>query len=323
MDQHEQYLRKASLLVMRPASKGNNPSAYIAESTIDLSELHFQFKTSNQDEESPSNCSVRVYNLSDDTVQAITRYDYSRVIVQAGYEGSFGVVFDGTIKQFRTGRLNGTDTYLDILAADGDLGYNFAITNATVAANSTSAQRRAAVVDSFKDYGITLGADLAATGGTLPRGKVLFGMSRTLFRAEVENVGSTWSIQDGKIQVIPLEGYLPGEAVELTSLSGLIGIPEQTQDGVRARCLLNPKITVGGRVKLNNKSVNQTLQQSPSAAPIPFNQWTGIQILANVAADGLYRVYVCEHVGDTRGQEWYSELICLAIDSSGKVVPNG
>lgn len=319
----DQFIRKASLIVMRPEDKGNNPSAYVPSKTLDLSEFQFRFKTANQDEEGPSNCSVRIYGLAQQTVDEITKYGFSRIILQAGYEGSFGVIFDGTIKQFRTGKENSINPYLDLLAADGDLGYNYAVTSAAIAANSTGAQRKAAIVQDFSKYGITLGADLSQTGGTLPRGKVLFGMSRILFRNEAETTGSTWSIQNGKIQVLPLDGYLPGQAVQLSALTGLIGIPEQTQDGIRCRCLINPRIVVGSRIQIDNKTINKTLQQSPSVAPVPFNQWTGFQQLASVAADGFYRVYVCEYEGDTRGSAWWCDIIALAIDNTSGKVTNG
>lgn len=318
-----QFLRKYSLLVMRPAAAANNPSAQpsIQEAAIDLSALHFEFKTSNQDDESPSNCSIRVYNVKQDTINQITKDDnFSRVVLQAGYDGSIGVIFDGNIKQFRTGRLNQTDTYLDILAADGDLGYNFAVAGGSVAAGSPKDQIRNVIADAFKDYGVTLGQDLSQTGGTLPRGKVLFGMARTFMRQYAESRGSTWSIQNGQIQIIPLKGYLPNELVELNAATGLIGVPEQTIDGVKVVMLINPRIVIGGLVHINNKLVNQTYQQNPNNAPIPFNQWANPQFLANVSNDGYYRVYVAEHEGDTRGQKWYTNLTCLQVDISSQQV---
>lgn len=318
-----QFGRKASLMVMRPDSKGNNPSAYVPGSVLDLSQMHFQFSTQNQDEEGPSNCSIRVFNLKEDTQKAIIKFDYSRVILQAGYEGSFGVIFDGTIKQFRTGRLSATDTYLDILAADGDIGYNFGVVNTTLAAGSTSGQRVAAAVDAMSQHGITLGADLSESGGVLPRGKVLFGMARMTVRTEAESRGCTWSIQNGKVQIIPLDGYLPGEAVKLTAQTGLIGLPRQTQAGIEAQCLLNPKIVVGGRVQIDNKSINQLMQQNGKADPVPYNSWAALQFLATTNDDGFYRVYVAEHEGDTRGQAWYTNLVCLRVNGDGKVSPYG
>lgn len=322
-DSSTQFGRRASLFVIRPEFKGNNPSAFVPESVIDLSAMHFTFKTVAADAESPNNAIIRVFNLSrgeqQNTVQDIIKGEYSRVILQAGYEkGEFAVIFDGNIRQFRVGRLNATDTYLDLLAADGDLGYNFSQISQSIAAGSTPKQRIDAIVASMKKYGLSEGSIAPSTGGTLPRGKVLFGMSRAMLRQQAITQQASWSIQNGKINMIPLDGYLPSDPVELNALNGMIGLPEQTNDGIKVKCLLNPKILAGQAVRINNRSINQTIQANPTVGPVPFNQWAGIQLLADVTSDGLYRVYVAEHEGDTRGQAWYTECTCLAIDAVTK-----
>lgn len=299
-----QYLRKASLLVLSGTQ------------TIDLSNLHFRFQTFQDDEESPANCVIRVHNLKAETEQAL-RKEFNEVVVQAGYENAaYGVIFSGTIKQFRTGReSNGVDTYLDILAADGDVGYNYGINNTTLASGMTGRQRLEATIKELNVVGLSQGElQIDGVGGVLPRGKVLFGLARGHLRAQSQNFGATWSIQNGKIQVLPLDGYLPGEAVVLTAQTGLIGRPEQTAEGIKVRCLLNPKITIGATVKIDNASINTTHQALNNEGKLVFNKYAGLQMLADISADGLYRVYVSEFVGDTRGQEWYTDLICLSID---------
>jgi hypothetical protein len=35
-----------------------------------------------------------------------------------------------------------------------------------------------------------------------------------------------------------------------------------------------------------------------------------------VADDGYYKIIVLEHEGDTRGNPWYSNIVCLAVDMS-------
>lgn len=280
---------------------------------LDLSEMHIKFQTYNADVQSPNHAAIRVYNLSEETVKKI-RGEFSRVTLQAGYQnGTEGVIFDGNIKQFRIGKEQATTTYLDILAADGDEGYNFGVVNKTLAAGSTPAERVAVATSAM---GAEPGYSMNFTGGVLPRGKVLFGMARDEMRKISNSHQATWSIQNGKVQVLPLQGYLPDEAVVLNSLTGLIGLPEQTEEGLRVRSLLNPRIQIGGLIKVDQKAVNQTLQQNPNAAPIPFNQYAGVQLLANISADGTYRVYVAEHSGDTRGNMWFTDMICLAVDQS-------
>lgn len=301
-----QYLRKASLYAVQD------------DTVLDLSQLRFSFDIKCMDTESPNNAAIRVYNISQDTETRI-RKQFTRIVVQAGYEGTFGKIFDGTIKQFRSGRITGTpDTYLDILAADGDLAYNMALVARSLGAGSSTGDRIKAANDAMKKQGLTENPQvlLNATGGVLPRGKVLFGLARNILRQEVQTQGATWSIQNGQLKVIPLDGYLPDQVVVLNGQTGLIGRPEQTVDGIRAKALINPSVQIGGRVQIDNKAINQTLQQNPNEAPVPYNQWAGLQMFANISSDGIYRVLVNEYTGDTRGPDWYMNMVLLAIDST-------
>lgn len=323
-----QFGRRAGLFVQQAASMADTrASTRTPGKTLDLSAMHFQFKTSNADEQGPSNCTVRVFNLSPTTVSEVTQHGEGRLVVQAGYQDSYGVIFDGTIKQFRVGKSRATDSYVDILAADGELGYNFAVVNRTLDRASNTPQGVAAAVgEAFAKQGVGFATDMSQFGGIVkPRGKVLFGMARQHMSNLADSLGSSWSIQDGKVVVTPLDGYAPGEAVELTAATGLIGLPESTQSGINVRCLLNPRIRCGGRVKLDNASINRTLAANPlpGGGQLSFNQFA-VQFFASENADGMYRTYVVEHEGDTRGPAWYTDLVCLSVDpASGKVAPYG
>lgn len=305
-----QYIRKASLIVLDH------------QDGLDLTDLHFTFKSSQADEESPNNCSIRVHNLGEHLMQKVQK-ENNRIILQAGYESSYGVIFDGTIKQFRIGREpDGVTTYLDLLAADGDIAYNYAMVNESLAAGSTAQQRIDRNLAAMKELGVSKGTIILpeGTGGTLPRGKVLWGLASARLRAQVQNVGATWTIKNGKVNIIPLTGYLPGEAVVVNSDTGLIGRVEQTANGMTARCLLNPKLVVGGLVRIDAKSINQTSQQGGGQLLAYDKIKNSVQNFASVQADGLYRIYVAEYSGDTRGQDWYVDLTCLSVDQQTNLV---
>lgn len=325
----QQFLRRASLLLLTGPldDGGNSPDAYLTDAKpqegLDLSDFHFTFQTVQQDVESPNNCTIRIYNLSQSTVRQI-RGEFSRVVLQAGYGDQFGVIFDGTIRQFRIGKVNATDSYLDILAADGDLAYNFGVINRSMGPAATAAERIKKIWEDLAPYGVQGGKMMDSTGGILPRGKVLFGMARTLMRNEAQMLGATWHISNGKVQVTPLDGYLPGEAVVISAANGMVGIPEATTEGVEFKTLLNPRLMVGGRCQIDNASINKTVQRDPKGAPIAFNRYTGLQFFASTTEDGFYRMLVVEHSGDTRGPDWYSKVTALAIDpATQKVKPYG
>lgn len=291
----KQYLRKITLVVGDSAGQG-----------LDLSALRIKFSTKKGDLQTPNTADIRVFNLSDDTSQRIQR-EFSSVVLQAGYDGHFGVIFRGNIKQIRRGRESGTDTYLDMFAADGDRAYNFAVVNKSLAAGAGHAERVAACADAMSGHGVTTGhmADMPHTA--LPRGQAMYGMARDYMRDAAQSTDTSWSIQDGQLTMLPVNGYLPGEAVVLNAKTGLIGTPEQTQDGIRVKCLLNPRLRIGSRVQIDNASVQR--------AKIGMS-YTAINTTPRVADDGFYRILTAEHSGDTHGQDWYTSLICLSLDDT-------
>jgi hypothetical protein len=315
MTQGTQFIRRASLVVAS------------SNTTIDLSDFRFTFKISAADVESPNNAAIRVYNLDPDTLNQVVA-EFQSVIVQGGYAQSdqYGIIFTGTIKQFRKGRESATDTYLDILAGDADTAYNWSLISTPLAKGSTP-QQQIAALSAAMNLPVDQSALKQSFGGTLqnPRGKVLFGMARNAFRGLAERLSCSWSIQQGVIQIIPYNGYLLDQPVVLGETSGVIGIPEATNEGIKIKVLLNPLIKPGQRVQIANALINQTLfnksqfnQQGTSG--IPFNQRAGLQFFADTGKDGMYRAFSVEHEGDTRGHSWYTELICLAIDPTNQTV---
>ena len=149
------------------------------------------------------------------------------------------------------------------------------------------------------------------SGIVQPSSKVMFGMARLYMGILAKNNNCRWSIQNGVLTLVPLTGYLPGQAVAINSASGMLGTPEQTDNGIKVRCYLNPLIKIGQAVKINNADINQVAwaqQLGPG-----YKQQVYYATLAN---DGVYRVLVAEHEGDTRGNSWYTDLTCLDIDPS-------
>lgn len=302
---HTQWIRKVGLILFK------------GEKGLDLSEFRIRFEVTAADVETPNNAAIRVYNLSQETVQKI-QGEFSEVVLNAGYQnGNYGVIFKGTIKQFKIGRENAIDSYLDILAADGDIEYNQAFIELSLKSNTTPAQQIEAIGKSTGTSVDTQSLIIDKQHVPSIRGSVLFGLARSSLRNIATSLDASWSIQNGTVVLIDNTGYRDGTAVEINVGTGLIGVPEQTGGGIRLKCLINSRIQIGCLVKLNNAEIVQLLQQNPDAAPIPYNQRTGIQPNAALSQkDSTYRVYAIDHSGDTRGQAWYSNLVCLAVDLS-------
>ena len=322
-----QWIRKVKLSIIS------------SKAVIDLSNLKIKFSIQNADVEVPDNIVIRVYNLSQTTINQIENTDkgnlqtlgeFNRVILEAGYEGSganYGIIFDGSIKQMRIGRENNINSYIDILASDGDLGYSQTFINENIKAGETQIQAIQRISNEMNVKNGTGPSDiLTQLTGWSPaytpviRGQVLFGMGRARMRMYSRSLGCSWSIQEGKVVITPLTQYVPGEIVKINSATGMIGIPEQTDGGIRVRTLLNSKIKIGQLVELNNADINQTVNAVSNPTNILYNSRSVRQNLAPLSKSGTYRAFVVEHVGDTRGDEWYTDLICLGVDlTTGKV----
>jgi hypothetical protein len=298
--------------------------------------LRFKFQIEANDVETPNTARIRVYNPSSETVKLVIG-EYNSVILNAGYPGNVAQIFKGTIKQYVTGKERNVDNFLEIRAADGDLAYNFGIVNTSIKSGSTPNQRLNALVGAMSDAeaqaqsAIVNGAQqqqisvdpaasqyLSGTGGILPRGKVMFGLARSFMADLSDTAVARWSIQNGVVTVIPLDGYLSATPIQINSATGMIGVPEATEQGITITCLLNPLMRIGRPVQLNNADVTATTIKEQF-----FPSYTDYNLIATVgsATDGLYRPVVIEHVGDSRGQEWYTKLICLLIDPSNPSAP--
>lgn len=302
-----QWHRKIELLV------------FSENSALDLSEMHIKFTIAAADAETPNSASIRIYNLSQSTVNQLTvDSEFKSVSLAAGYEGgTFGTIFQGDIKQYRIGKENAVDTYLDILAADGSLGYVNSVVNDSIKKGSTAQDRLNWIAKSMNmpaDIG-TISTDLQHL--TLPRGKVAFGMARTFMRNTASSLDATWSIQGGRIELIPTAGYMEDEIVSLTAATGLIGMPEQTDEGIRATCLLNSRLRIGRLMAIDASSINKLVYPTNSAKPTTYNSYGTLQLSAKInMQDGQYRMLVVEHEGDTRGTAWYSHIVGLAFDET-------
>ncbi|WP_354681346.1 phage protein [Cupriavidus plantarum] len=296
-----QFGRKVSILVGQ--ERGN---------ALELSELRVVYHIKRGDLQTPNSAQVRVYNVSETTKQRIER-EFTRIVVQAGYEGNFGIIFDGTIKQVRRGRESQTDTYLDITAADGDSAYNFAVVNTTLAAGSTASDHVAVACTAMNPYGVTQGYTLELPKNPLPRGKVMFGMARDFMRWTARTHQAVWSIQDGKLIMVPETSYMPGEIPVITAETGMIGMPVQTQNGITIKMLTNPSVKIGRLIQIDNASV-QRYEYSLNVGQQAQNE--RIEQQAKLQDDGFYYVMIAEHNGDTRGNEYYTDVICLAADVS-------
>ena len=102
------------------------------DSGLDLSSLRITFDVIKKDEATPNTALISVYNVSRETFNKVAK-EFTRVTLSAGYEDNHSLIFNGTIKQVTFHKENATDTLMTISAGDGDVAYNYSVTNTTLA----------------------------------------------------------------------------------------------------------------------------------------------------------------------------------------------
>jgi hypothetical protein len=310
---------------------------------IDLSNLRCRFNVNKTTNQSPNVFFARVYNLSPTTLAKVL--EFTRVQVHAGYRyANYGMIFDGRVVQYRRGKENPVDTYLEIHAGDGDGAVNeamfYGVTHPGTKVAKLVQDLQAAQKKYDQDLKDPAPLPKDAYDQYIRKTRLDFGQVRNIQR-ELDNAWETQhGIDNGLPVIIPKGAYRTGEAVVLSPKTGLVGLPEVTPQGIQAKCLLNPRIVLGGLVKIDNSVLSGVAYTPGTAAQIDQNgnivagNPTGGLLTGELAQAllkqqlevawtspiGLYKVLLMNINGDTRGNSWYNEMIMVALDSNGNLM---
>jgi hypothetical protein len=290
----QQFLRALSLVV------GNASEAY------ELSDLHVRFQVKNANVQTLKSAVIRIYNLTP-TLAKLIQNEFTSVRLSSGYQGSLGMIFQGELTQIERGKENATDSYVEIHAQDGDKAFNWGTSSWSLAKGYTPDDLYSKLLKDLEPYGMTMGYKPNFIGNPSVDGFTCHGMTRDLLRNLAKSQGCTWSIEDGKLDFTPFNGVIPGTVPSLNSASGLLGTPRQTIEGLIARSLLNPAIRAGGQVNIDNAAIT-TLRLT--------DRYQKADFVPSLDNDGAYKAFQVVHTGDNRGQAWYTDMICVAVDGT-------
>lgn len=281
--------------------------------TLNLDDMQVEFLVRQKRVSTPAIAEIRLTNLADSTKNAICRQNQS-VILEAGYQDHYGAIFKGTIKQGNRGKINGTDTFVDLFCGDGDQAYIKGQVIKTLPKGSTRQDVVNECLKAFAPYGITKGfmSPKLNDGFKYPQAVPLFGQARDIMRRVARDIGADWSFNSGKLNVIHKTEALPGGDVVLNSQTGMVGRATQTFNGIIVRTLINPAMYKDRIVKIDGSSIDRAAPdpsfgyENPNTAKLP-----------SIAADGRYRVYGVDRTGNMRGGEWFDTLYCAAASGDG------
>lgn len=260
--------------------------------TLTITNMRVQFEIKKALGKQPNPAVVTITNLSKSTRGSLERLPLYCTL-RAGHDGVLLPLFAGNVTYGRS-ELKSADWETKIQVADGARAFSQARANKSYKAPISVRQ---IVSDLARTMGLSMPQELQAATDlqqSLSGDFSAFGPTRDLLTKVLAPYGYSWSIQDGRLQV--LKGGAPNarEPWNIDVEDGMIGSPEGSvphKPGAVAEIsvdvLLFPQIVPGDTVKLTSKS------------------YAGVSL----------RVNDVNHKGDTEGKEWKTSLKLVPLGS--------
>jgi hypothetical protein len=301
------YFGRRFKVVVTPQATGEDWT--VADSSWGNEALRIRFEIEQQTNQAWPSAAVEIYNLDPDRAQVITQNDAVSVI--AGYESpaSDTPIFTGQIYQALWERSGEFDTKLTLHCLFGMLQDM----NSKVSVSlTTSGAAPLTQAEAVRQVAAAAGIEVAALAPVLStqtyaRGRVITGNARKFFDdiAISNHLSGCWIGPDGLhivnlapqtttpdvVYAPPYSPVAAGASVKYI----LVGTPAQTQLGVNFRTLLDNSARLGGTVQLSGVTTKRL-----AAVPLKFQR--------PFAQDAVYVVAGMRHIGDSRGNEWNTEI---------------
>lgn len=273
---------------------------------LDLSDMHITFDVNRSLTLDGATGIVQIFNLNIETENKIIQ-NCNRVTIEAGYEGRFGLIFDGDVIQVIRGIENGTDYYIRLVTMTCERFVNSGVIDYTIARGQTMRDAIGTICAmSTNSVGVGSISSAVSKSKTYIRGKVVFGKAESYLDQIASSTNTEFYIDNGQVNLTSVSDLTADEVIYLDSKSGLIGTPEQS-DGyyVNFTSLINPAITLNSLVKIPNEQIAE------------YEYSDGNSAIYKLDSESLYRVISINYSGDTRGNNWYLE--CNACTQAGTV----
>lgn len=276
------YDRRCVVLIGREQAVGS--FALEVPAALRVEGLRCTFKVTRDAKPEPNPLELSIFNLSPAT-RGELQGKGQRVIVLAGYDGATAQVFSGEVSRINHER-NGPDWITKVLAGDGARAFRHARVNESYRPGTPVAQvigRTVAALQADPGNALAVAGRISAqfSAGYAQQAPAAAELTRLL-----EPHGYTWSIQDGRVEVLAEGEALPDTGPLLSPETGLVGVPQLGSPSekaqaptLKARSLLQPALRPGQRFELQSESLR-----------------------------GTFRAVKVVHSGDTHSGDWYTEI---------------
>lgn len=247
--------------------------------------LRTVFKIEKTLEKHPNTAEIAVYNLAEKSRRSMQRKG-APVLLQVGYEtATQAIIFTGDARLIEH-KVEGPDWITKIESGDAER----AIAGAHMSESFAEGTRVLDIVGAaVREMGIDPGniyARASELQRTMASGYTAHGRASQVLASVLAGEGFTFSIQNGRLQILKPAESSTETVFVLNSRSGLVGSPEHGTP---------PKKGKPATLKITSLLL-------PTLAP-----GRRVQVDA-LATKGLYKIEKLTHRGDTHGGEWLTEM---------------
>lgn len=240
----------------------NNPQFFDKlPNAITIEGLRIKADVEKNLDKEPNKCEIVIFNCNEQT-RAFLEAKPLTIRVDAGYDGNLRHVYTGDLRYgYSTLASPNWETHLQL--ADGDRAYRFGRVDRAYKKGTSVVT---ALVDCAKSFGLVLDATTLASPelqAQFASGRTLQGATRDELTRLLGPFGYSWSLQDGRIQILRDDQTRTDRAYEISEDTGLIGSPEFTTPdkigkaaALKTKSLLFPELTPGGRIVMRSRGVN-------------------------------------------------------------------
>lgn len=276
-----------------PPSPGTNPGYFdTTGNALIIRDMRVQFEVKKNLGREPNSCVLTITNLAKETRGRLERKPLY-AIIRAGHDGVLRPLFQGTVTYARS-NLKTPDWETKLQIADGGRAYSTARMNRSYAPPIRISQ---VLSDAAASMGLQVPPDLVVADElrqALAGGMTAHGPARDVLTHLLAPYGYTWSIQDGKLQVLKTGIPNANTAWVIDVESGMIGSPEGSLPHKPGA--------------VSELSVDVLLY--PEIRPADT-----ITVTSRAYSGGFFRVNDVHHKGDTHGSDWTTSLKATPLGS--------
>ena len=238
----------------------------------------------------PNNCKFELFNLAQETRQAIKKGFILQM--QAGYNGLMDTIFIGNVRPDGIkNKRQGADIETHIECGDGEAAIVLSSLDKSYPPGTnlvTILQDVAATLSVTSDLQpgtVTAGTVVGIPPVTYGRGISIHGPCNATLDKLLKPQGLRWSVQNGKLDIIPVTANNGAEAIVVSVETGMIGVPSFNGQYMEFQSLLNPKLAPNALVKVISENDDPQI-------------------------NGFFVIKTAHYEGDTHSNSWHVSCQC-------------